>query len=119
MCDHDVGHRAASGAQPGRGPAAGARAGCVPCAGRGRQGAFEHLYDGTVDHVHHLALLMSRGDAEHADRLVRETYAAVRRRAGEFRPEEHRTLTWVLQIASEVGRGHPPPGPGPRRGRVA
>jgi len=110
MCDDDVGHRGAPRRSPGRRRAAEDRPGCVEGTARGRRAAFEDLYDATVEDVHHLALLMSRGDVGRAQGLVRATYAEVRCRAASFKPGEHRERTWVLAIASEVGRDLGRPG---------
>ena len=77
------------------------------------------MYDATVAHVWHLARLKSSGDDAWADQVVREVYAEVWRSASSFRSDEHRILTWVLAVTSEVTRTGPRRDPGPWGGRAA
>ncbi len=46
-------------------------------------------------------------------------YAEVWRSASSFRPDEHRTMTWVLAVTSAVTRTGPRRDPGPWGGRAA
>ncbi len=119
MCDDYVGQQRGPRSPPAPGPAAGRRPGCLECTARGRQDAFEDLYDATVDQVWRLARLKGRGDETWAHQVVRETYAEVWRSASSFRAAEQRTLTWVLAITSAVARTGPRRDPGPWDGKVA
>lgn len=119
MCDEYVGQRSRLRSRPGPRPAAGRRPGCLECTARGREDAFADLYDATVAQVWRLARLKGRGDESWASQVVRETYAEVWRSASTFRPGEHRTLTWVLAVASSVARTGPRRDPGPWGGQVA
>ncbi len=119
MCDDYVERLTGRQSRAATQPSPGLRPGCLECTGRGRQDAFEDLYDATVDHVWRLARLKGRGDDAWVRQVVRETYAEVWRSASSFRAAEHRTLTWVLAVTSAVARTGPRRDPGPWGGRVA
>ncbi|VXC50893.1 hypothetical protein [Nocardioides sp. AX2bis] len=123
MCDDYVEQRTGprSGPRPLTSPRPSAvrRPGCLECTAAGLPEAFEDLYDATVEQVWRLARLKGRGDEAWARQVVRETYAEVRRSASTFRPAEHRTLTWVLAVASSLTRTGPRRDPGPWDGQAA
>ena len=69
----------------------------------GDEASLAHLVDLTVDRVHQLALLMTRGDADAAADVVCAAYRAIRGAAPTWHETRLRPLSWVLAVVRDAG----------------